>query len=94
MFSDLLCGRNSLADSVVSDSSMDGVGAVESHPLVLLGTVDGNTVLLACRLIGLSLHPVGVGEGLTTGVVEGSLNVKIIAANPVRCQTVWNPVSC
>ena len=72
---------------------MDAIGAVEGHPLVLLGAVDGHAVLLAGGLVGLSVHPVGVGEWLATGVVECSLNMKIIAANPVGSQTVGYSIS-
>ena len=57
---------DSLTDSIVCHSSVDGVGAVKIHPLVVLGTVNGHTILLSSAVIRLSIHPVGVGEGLTT----------------------------
>ena len=93
MSSLLLCRWNSLADSIVGHSTVDGVSAIQSHPLVVLGTVDGDTVLLARALIGLPVHPVGVGEGLTAGVVEAALVVDIIGSKPVGGQASRHSIS-
>ena len=79
---------------MMGDSSMDGVRTVEVHPLVLLGGVDTHAVLLRAGLTsGLAFHPVGVGEGLATGVDEGSFSVEIVGSNPVGSQTSSHSIS-
>ena len=56
--------------------------------------VNTHAVLLRAGLTsGLSIHPVGVGEGLATGVYEGSFSVKIIGSNPVGSQTSTYSIS-
>ena len=93
MSSLLLCRWNSLADSIVGHSTVDGVSAVQSHPLVVLGTVDGDTVLLARALVGLPVHPVGVGEGLAAGVDVDTFPVEIVGSDPVGGQTTTDSIS-
>ena len=44
--------RDSLADRPVGDCPVDVISAVQGHPLVLLGAVDGHTVLLALLAVG------------------------------------------
>lgn len=66
----------------MGDGPVDGVGAVEVHPLVFLGAVNSQAVLLG-RVVGLAVHKVGVGEGLAAGVDEGALPVDIIRSYPV-----------
>ena len=71
---------------------MDGVCAVEVHPLVVLGAVDGDAVLLG-RVVGLPIHPVGVCEGLAARIDEGSLSVDVIGPEPVGGQATRNTIS-
>ena len=79
---------------MVGDSSVDSVRAVEVHPLVLLGTVDTDTVLLGARLPGgLPLQPVGVGEGLAAGVDVDTFPVEIVGSDPVGGQTTTDSIS-
>ena len=71
---------------------MDGVGAVEVHPLVFLGAVNSQAVLLG-RVVGLAVHKVGVGEGLAAGVDEGALPVQVVGPQPVGGQAPRHAVS-
>ena len=73
----LLLRGDSLAHGIVGDGPVDGVSAVEVHPLVVLGAVDSNAVLLS-GVVRLPLHPVGVGEGLAARVDKGPLSVDVI----------------
>ena len=88
-----LLRRNPLTDGVVGDSSVDGVRAVEVHPLVLLGAVDADTVLLGAGVPGgLPLHPVGVGEGLPAGVDVDTFSVQIVGSDPVGGQATTDSI--
>ena len=76
----------------MGDGPVDAVSAVKIHPFVVLGAVDGDTVLLG-GVIGLILHPVGVGEGLAARVDKGPLSVDVIGAKPVLGQAARLTVS-
>ena len=76
----------------MGDGPVDGVSAVEVHPLVVLGAVDGNTVLFG-GVVGLPIHPVGVGEGLAARVDKGPLSVDVIGAKPVGGHAARHAVS-
>ena len=85
--------RDSLADRPVGDSPVDVVSTVEGHPLVVLGAVDGHTVLLALlAIVRLSLHPVGPGHWLATRVDEAALPVDVVGAQPVGREAEGSPV--
>ena len=71
---------------------MDGVSTVKIHPLIILGAVNGNAVLLS-GVVGLPIHPVGVGKGLTARVDKGSLSVDVIGTQPVGGQAARRTVS-
>ena len=71
---------------------MDGVSTVKIHPLIILGAVNGNAVLLS-GVVGLPIHPVGVGKGLTARVDKGSLSVDVIGTQPVGGQATRHTVS-
>ena len=88
----ILLRGDSLAYRIVGDGPMDGVRAVKVHPLVVLGAVDGNAVLLG-GVVGLPIHPVGVGKGLTARVDKGSLSVDVIGTQPVGGQATRHTVS-
>ena len=76
----------------MGDGPVDGVSAVKVHPLVILWPVNGNTILLG-GVVGLPLHPVGVGEGLAAWVNKGPLSVDVIGAKPVSGQAARHTVS-
>ena len=77
----------------MGDGPVDGVSAVEVHPLVVLGAVDADTVLLGAGLpSGLALHPVGVGEGLPAGVDVDTLSVHIVGSDPVGGQATTDSI--
>ena len=88
----LLLRGDSLAHGIVGDGPVDGVSAVEVHPLVVLGAVDGNAVLLS-GVVRLTLHPVCVGEGLAARVDKGPLSVDVIGTKPVGGQAARHTVS-
>merc|ERR1711910_129465 len=74
--------RDPFTHRKVSDSSVQGEGTVEVHPLVLLGAVNSHAVLLPVLIIRLALHPVGVGEGLPAGPHPAALPVQVISTQP------------
>ena len=47
---------------------------------------------LGC-IVGLPVHPVGVGEGLAAWVDEGAFSVEIIGSDPVGSQTSTYSIS-
>ena len=44
-------------------------------------------------IVGLPVHPVGVGEGLAAGVDEGALPVQVVGPQPVGGQAPRHAVS-
>ena len=72
---------------------MHGLGAVQVHPLVVLGAVDSDAVLAAIVVIRLALNPVSVGEGLPAGPDPAPLPVEIISSQPVGGQGSSSTVS-
>merc|ERR1719175_538418 len=76
-----LCG-DPFTDCKVSDCSVEWVGAVQVHPLVVLWAVNGNAVFQPVAVVWLPLNPVGVTKRLTTWPTPGSLLVHVVASKP------------